>query len=104
MEVGELYRRSVSAGRCRQTGRHLDEVPAEAEAAGAVFLVDEADALFTQGRQVPDSDAWYEPSELDALLDRLSVFPGQVLVLPAARGMTLRTRRRFPGKRPPRPL
>ena len=73
---------SLLTGTSRQTWRHLDEVLAEAEAAGAVLLLDEADALFTQRTQVPDSDARYEPSELDALLDRLSVFPGLVLVVP----------------------
>lgn len=73
---------SLLTGASRQTGRSVDEVLRDAEVAGALLLLDEADILFAQRTNIHDWGARYEPSELDNLLDRLSAFPGQVLVVP----------------------
>lgn len=69
----------------RETAANLDAVFAEAEQTGAVLLLDEADALFSKRSDVQDSHDRYANAEVDALLQRLSAYRGQVVIAPPER-------------------
>lgn len=60
----------------------LDSMLTQAEGAGAVLLLDEADALFARRTEVGDAHDRYADVGVDALLQRLSAYRGQVLVEP----------------------
>lgn len=65
-----------------ETERLVDEIIRDAEASGAVLLIDEADALFWRRTEVTDAHDRYAESPLDAAMSRLSTYPGPVLVVP----------------------
>lgn len=65
-----------------ETERLVDEIIRDAEASGAVLLIDEADALFSRRTEVTDAHDRYAESPLDAAMSRLSTYPGPVLVVP----------------------
>lgn len=75
----------------------LDAVFAEAEQAGDVLLLDEADALFTRRTTVHDSHDRYADTEVDVLLQRLCAYRGQVVVEPPLRQGGSSDPRRPPG-------
>ena len=60
--------------------KHLDAVFAEAERAGAVLLLDEADALFGKRARVKDSQDRYANMDTGALLARVEEYNGIVLL------------------------
>ncbi|MEO5743889.1 MAG: phage tail protein [Terracoccus sp.] len=63
-----------------ETTARLEAELVQAEDSGAVLLLDEADALFTRRTTVQDSHDRYANIDVDALLERLSVYPGPILV------------------------
>jgi SpoVK/Ycf46/Vps4 family AAA+-type ATPase len=60
--------------------KNLDIVFAEAEAAGAVLLFDEADALFGPRTDVKDSHDRYANVDTNVLLARIEAYPGLALL------------------------
>ncbi|MEO7446891.1 MAG: phage tail protein [Humibacillus sp.] len=69
-----------------EASARLDALLAEAEGAGAVLLLDEADALFARRTEVRDAHDRYADATVDSLLQRLSAYKGQVLVEPPEHG------------------
>jgi SpoVK/Ycf46/Vps4 family AAA+-type ATPase len=63
-----------------ETERHLDAVLRDAEQAGAVLLIDEADALFGKRTDVKDSHDRYANLDTGALLARLEAYDGLALL------------------------
>ena len=63
-----------------ETEKHLDPVFADAERAGAVLLIDEADALFGARTGVKDSHDRYANLDISSLLARVEEYDGVVLV------------------------
>jgi SpoVK/Ycf46/Vps4 family AAA+-type ATPase len=63
-----------------ETEKHLDTVFADAERAGAVLLVDEADALFGARTGVKDSHDRYANLDTGSLLARVEKYEGVVLL------------------------
>ena len=63
-----------------ETEKHLDAVFAEAERAGAVLLLDEADALFGKRTAVKDSQDRYANLDTGDLLARVEEYNGIVLL------------------------
>jgi SpoVK/Ycf46/Vps4 family AAA+-type ATPase len=63
-----------------ETEKQLDRMLAEAEAAGAVLLADEADALFGGRTEVEDSHDRYANIETNDLLARLEAHKGIVIL------------------------
>ncbi len=68
-----------------ETEKNLSRVFDEAEAAGAILLFDEADALFGTRSEVRDSHDRYANIEVSYLLHRLGAFPGLVVIGTARR-------------------
>jgi SpoVK/Ycf46/Vps4 family AAA+-type ATPase len=62
------------------TEKNIDVIFADAEHAGAVLLVDEADALFGRRTDVKDSHDRYANLDMSALLARLEEYNGVVLL------------------------
>jgi SpoVK/Ycf46/Vps4 family AAA+-type ATPase len=62
-----------------ETEKTLDRIVDAAEAAGAILLFDEADALFGKRTQVKDAHDRYANVEADHLLHRLERFRGLVI-------------------------
>ena len=63
-----------------ETEKNLDRVFAEAESAGAVLLIDEADALFGKRSEVRDSHDRYANVDVDYLLQRMEAHGGLVIL------------------------
>ncbi|HET9271746.1 MAG TPA: ATP-binding protein, partial [Vicinamibacterales bacterium] len=63
-----------------ETEKHLDTVFADAERAGAVLLMDEADALFGKRTGVKDSHDRYANLDTGSLLARVEEYNGVVLL------------------------
>ena len=63
-----------------ETEKHLDTVFAEAERAGAVLLLDEADALFGDRTGVKDSHDRYANLDVGSLLARVEAYNGLLLL------------------------
>ena len=63
-----------------ETEKHLDAVLTEAERAGAVLLLDEADALFGRRTGVKDAHDRYANLEMTALLARIERYEGVALL------------------------
>lgn len=63
-----------------ETEKHLDTVFADAERAGAVLLMDEADALFGKRTGVKDSHDRYANLDAVSLLARVEEYNGVVLL------------------------
>ena len=63
-----------------ETQRNLDAVLAEAAAAGAVLLFDEADGLFGKRGEVTDARDRYANLEIDHLLQRIELHTGVVVL------------------------
>ena len=63
-----------------ETEKNLDIVLAEAEAADAVLLFDEADALFGSRTDVKDSHDRYANIDTNVLLARIEAYPGLALL------------------------
>ncbi|OFE16716.1 hypothetical protein BA895_03840 [Humibacillus sp. DSM 29435] len=63
-----------------ETTAKLEAELARAQESGAVLLLDEADALFTRRTTVQDAHDRYANVDVDALLERLSAYPGPILV------------------------
>ncbi len=70
----------------QETEARLDVMLRDAQASGAVLLLDEADALFSRRTDVADAHDRYAATPLDAVLSRLSEYPGPVLVVPPSDG------------------
>ena len=62
-----------------ETKKNLDRVFAEAESAGAVLLIDEADALFGKRSEVRDAHDRYANLEVGYLLQRMEAHDGLVI-------------------------
>ncbi|MCU1538935.1 MAG: ATP-binding protein [Humibacillus sp.] len=77
VSVAELLSRLQGEASAR-----LDELLTEAEKAGAVLLLDEADALFSRRTGVRDAHDRYADASVDAVLDRLASYRGTVVVEP----------------------
>ena len=73
--------RLVGATR-EETEARLDAMLHEAEASGAVLLLDEADALFAGRTDVADAHDRYAATPVDVVRARLSRYAGAVLVVP----------------------
>lgn len=72
---------SALAGRyIGETEKNLQQVLDEAEAAGAILLFDEADALFGKRTQVKDSHDRYANQEVGYLLQALEGYRGLVIL------------------------
>jgi SpoVK/Ycf46/Vps4 family AAA+-type ATPase len=79
----ELYRVDLSAIVSKDIGdteKNLGRVFAEATAAGAILLFDEADALFGQRTSVKDSHDRYSNIEIGYLLQRAVAYDGSVIL------------------------
>ena len=63
-----------------ETEKNIDAVFADAERAGAVLLIDEADALFGKRTEVRDSHDRYAHIDTSSLLARLQGYNGLVLL------------------------
>ena len=63
-----------------ETEKHLDAVFADAERAGTVLLVDDADALFGARGGVKDSHDRYANLDVGSLLARVEAYDGVVLL------------------------
>lgn len=83
-ELGQpLHRISQKALQTRyigETEKNLKEVFARAEAAGAILLFDEADALFGKRSDVKDTHDRYANQEVSYLLSALEHFRGLVIL------------------------
>ena len=62
--------------------RRVDEIVRNAQSSGAVLLIDEGEALFSRRTEIADAHDRYAASPLDAVVTRLSAYPGPVLVVP----------------------
>lgn len=65
-----------------ETQQRLDAVLRDAERAGAVLVLDEADALFGRRTEIGDAHDRYTADPLDTLVSRLARYPFPVLVVP----------------------
>lgn len=63
-----------------ETEKNLSIILQRAQAAGAILLFDEADALFGKRTDVKDSHDRYANQEVSSLLDRLARYPGLVIL------------------------
>jgi SpoVK/Ycf46/Vps4 family AAA+-type ATPase len=63
-----------------ETEKNLDRVFSDAQTAGAVLFLDEADALFGKRSDVKDSHDRYANQEVSYLLQRIEAFDGVVLL------------------------
>ena len=63
-----------------ETEKHLDAFFMAAEAAGAVLLIDEADALFGKRSEVRDAQDRYANLDVGYLLQKLECYPGIVVL------------------------
>jgi SpoVK/Ycf46/Vps4 family AAA+-type ATPase len=68
-----------------ETEKNLSIVLQRAQAAGAILLFDEADALFGKRTAVKDSHDRYANQEVAYLLDRLARYPGLVILTSSRR-------------------
>jgi SpoVK/Ycf46/Vps4 family AAA+-type ATPase len=78
-----LYRIDLSAvvGKfIGETEKNLSAVFADAEAAGAILFIDEADALFGKRSEVKDAHDRFANMEVNYLLQRLEDFNGLVVL------------------------
>ena len=73
-----------------ETEKNLAAVFAEAEQSGAMFLFDEADALFGKRSDVRDSHDRYANVEVSYLLQRLEAFGGLAILTSNARRTSMR--------------
>ena len=71
---------ALIGGTLAETEKNLDIVFAEAEAADAVLLFDEADALFGSRTDVKDSHDRYANIDTNVLLTRIEAYPGLTLL------------------------
>ncbi len=63
-----------------ETEKNLDRLFADAEAAGAVLILDEADALFGKRTEVRDDHDRYANIEVDYLLQKLEAYRGLAIL------------------------
>jgi SpoVK/Ycf46/Vps4 family AAA+-type ATPase len=63
-----------------ETEKNIDALFADAEGAGAVLLIDEADALFGKRSGVKDAHDRYANIDLSALLSRIESYQGVALL------------------------
>lgn len=82
--------------------KNLDKIFRAAERAGAVLLLDEADALFGKRTPVKDSHDRYANQETAYLLKRIDRFNGLVVLATNRRARPARTPGRRRPSRPPR--
>lgn len=64
-----------------ETEKNLDALFDEAERAGAVLLIDDADALFGRGGDVKDAHDRYANLDVERLIDRIAAYKGLVIVV-----------------------
>ena len=79
----ELYRVDLStvvSNDIGETEKNFGRIFAEATAAGAILLFDEADALFGQRTGVKDSHDRYSNIEIGYLLQRAEAYDGSVIL------------------------
>jgi vesicle-fusing ATPase len=88
IDLFELDLAEVSSKYSGETEKHLDAFFTAAEAAGAVLLIDEADALFGKRTEVRDAHDRYAHLDVDYLLQRLESYPG-IVVLTTHRGANI---------------
>ena len=75
LDLAELVSKYVG-----ETERHLDAVFRDAETAGAVLLIDEADALFGKRSEVRDAHDRYANLDVNYLLQKLESYAGIVVL------------------------
>ena len=72
--------RSIAGKYIGETEKNIDRVFAEAERAGAVLLIDDADALLAKRTDVKDAHDRYANLEISYLLDRIEAYNGVALL------------------------
>jgi SpoVK/Ycf46/Vps4 family AAA+-type ATPase len=75
-ELRRIDLREVVSKYIGETEKNLDRVFNEARAAGAILLLDEADALFGKRTDVRDSHDRFANLEVGYLLQRMEEYPG----------------------------
>ena len=75
VDLGEVVGKYIG-----ETEKNLDAVLQQAERAGAILLLDEADALFGGRSEVADAHDRYANLEIGHLLQRLEAFSGLVVI------------------------
>ena len=78
IDLFELDLADVASRYVGETEKHLDAFFTAAEAAGAVLLIDEADALFARRGEVRDAHDRYANLDGDHLMQRLESYSGIV--------------------------
>jgi len=78
-----------------ETEKHIDAVFRDAEMAGAVLLIDEADELLGKRTEVGDAHDRYANLDVAYLLQRIEQYPG-IVVLTTRRGAHLEFARDCP--------
>jgi SpoVK/Ycf46/Vps4 family AAA+-type ATPase len=94
----DLYRINLAAvvGKTiGETEKKLDLVFSEAEQAGAILLLDEADALFGKRTEVKNAHDRYANLEVSRLLQRMEEFGGIVIVTSRSKPRPMAALRRF---------
>jgi|KBSMisStaDraftv2_1062788.scaffolds.fasta_scaffold1321943_1 SpoVK/Ycf46/Vps4 family AAA+-type ATPase len=72
--------RSLASKYIGETEKNIDKAFGEAERAGAVLLIDEADALLGKRTDVKDAHDRYANLEVGYLLDRIEAYNGLALL------------------------
>jgi SpoVK/Ycf46/Vps4 family AAA+-type ATPase len=94
-----LYRVGLAAVTSKyigETEKNLERVFAEAEAAGALLLLDEADALFGKRTSVKDAHDRFSNLEVGYLLRRAGAYDGLVVLASKPKlALSIALRRRF---------
>jgi AAA+ superfamily predicted ATPase len=85
IDLFELDLDEIAGKYLGETEKHLDAFFTAAEAAGAVLLIDEADALLGKRTGVRDAHDRYANLDVDSLLQRLESYSG-IVVLTTNRG------------------
>jgi SpoVK/Ycf46/Vps4 family AAA+-type ATPase len=95
----DLYRVDLSAVVSKYIGeseKNLERLFAEAEAKGAVLLIDEADALLGKRTEVKDSHDRYANLAIDYLLRRIEQYAGLVVLASRPKlALSMTLQRRF---------
>ena len=85
-QVVRLDARRLVGATVEESERRVDEIIREAEASGALLLLDEAEAIFARRTEIADAHDRYAATPLDAVVDRLSAYSGPILVVPPDAG------------------
>jgi hypothetical protein len=80
--VVRVSTRDLVGATTEESERRVDELVRDAQSSGAVLLIDEGEALFSRRMEVADAHDRYAASPVDAVVSRLSAYPGPILVVP----------------------